>query len=249
MQILNTKFFVLWAYKIIKYDKNYRFENIHTQIDTFFIFWGSLAYKVFEQDFSHICGINSWQHPNIFIQIETSKCGFHFFKATRSLVSRNQNCPLWFLDTHFQYPGNVCGIFLKKIENCTIPFLTNPNFISGSTYTWSLYQGGVLIVESYFWLDQKKIRFPMVHRIRNYKWRILAPKYKWSRSFTRLENDTYKFYNNFTNNCKQWFIPQNQLSIKFRYGVFFCYTKNHRHVNLRMYILISLIFNIFTIFV
>jgi hypothetical protein len=34
----DTKLFVLWAYKIIKYDKNYRFENINNQIDTFFIF-------------------------------------------------------------------------------------------------------------------------------------------------------------------------------------------------------------------
>jgi hypothetical protein len=54
----DTKLFVLWAYKILKYDKNYRFENINNQIDTF-LFLCSLDYKVFEHDYSHICGINS----------------------------------------------------------------------------------------------------------------------------------------------------------------------------------------------
>jgi hypothetical protein len=67
--------------EMTKSDKIGRFE-IYILRSTCLLFLCSPEYKVFKHDYLHICGINSWLHPNIFFILFLKLGNMIFFKGS-----------------------------------------------------------------------------------------------------------------------------------------------------------------------
>jgi hypothetical protein len=96
--------FIVEYTKITKSDKLYRFK-IYIFRSRSLLFLCSQGYKVFEHDFLHIGGINSWLHANIFsffLKLRNMIFSFFFKKQDHwcpcapNLYSKNIILEVWF---------------------------------------------------------------------------------------------------------------------------------------------------------